>query len=75
MWIIKSSKAEAEKMILEKIPTEKVFEAHMKLSDEAMTKRPVKHHDNLSGPGDQQIAKDLVDACLILTREQTVRGS
>ena len=33
----------------------------MKLSDEAMTKRPVKHHDNLSGPGDQQIAKDLVD--------------
>ena len=26
-----------------------------------MVKKPVKHHDNNSGPGDQQIAKDLVD--------------
>ena len=33
-----------------------------------MIKKPVKHHDNSSGPGDQQIAKDLVDVVFDLDK-------
>ena len=62
MWILKFNKEGAQRLLVEKISSEKVYEAHVKLSEEVMIQKPVKHRDNSSGPGEQQIARDLINA-------------
>ena len=62
MWVMRLSKAETRRLIEANIPFERVYEAFVKLSEEAQgVTKPVKHTGGRAGTAIEQTAKEIVD--------------
>ena len=69
IWVMKLSKEDARRLIVTNIPLEKVFDAFVKLSEEAQcVTKAVKHTDGRAGTAIEQTAKEIVDVVFHLDK-------